>query len=132
MLALSKFQDKPDELLVMALVRANMSYELAKRMQVSNPDSYFTAGMLSILDALLDRPMAEILEKLPLSNEIHAALIEKRGSMGRVVDCVLNYEQGKWDDVLKGCSTDIAIDYLNDTYLSAVHTSEALQVSLTA
>ena len=131
MLALSKIEDKPGELLVMALVRANMSYELAKKMQANNPDSYFTAGMLSILDALLDRPMDEILEKLPLSSEIRDALLDKSGDMGRVVDCVLNYEQGRWDDVLEGCSTDMAMDYLNDTYLSAVHTTEALQVSFT-
>jgi EAL and modified HD-GYP domain-containing signal transduction protein len=107
-----------------------MSYDLAKKMDASNPDSYFTAGMLSILDALLDRPMGEILEKLPLSNEIRSALIDKSGEMGRVVDCVLNYEQGKWDDVLEGCNTDMAMNYLNDTYLSAVNTTESLQVSL--
>lgn len=129
MLVLSKIEDKPGELLVMALVRANMSYELAKKLHASNPDSYFTAGMLSILDALLDRPMDEILEKLPLSSEIRSALLEKSGNMGRVVDCVLNYEQGKWDDVLRDCSTDMAMEYISDTYLSAVNTTESLQVS---
>jgi EAL and modified HD-GYP domain-containing signal transduction protein len=129
MLALSKIEDKPDELLVMALVRANMSYELAKRMDVDNPDSYFTAGMLSILDSLLDRPMGEILEKLPISNEIRAALIDKSGNMGKVVDCVLHYEQGEWDDVLEGCNTEMAMSYINDTYLSAVHTTHDLHHS---
>ena len=125
MLALSKIEDKPGELLVMALVRANMSYELAKKMDAANPDSYFTAGMFSILDALLDRPMDEIVDKLPLSNEIRSALIEKSGNMGKVVDCVLHYEQGEWDDVLEGCNTDMAMSYINDTYLSAVHTTQS-------
>ncbi|MBD3671074.1 MAG: HDOD domain-containing protein [Gammaproteobacteria bacterium] len=129
MLALSQIDDKPHELMVMALVRANMSFELARKLNVANPDSYFTAGMLSILDALLDRPMDEILGQLPLSNEIRTALVEKSGNMGKVVDCVLHYEKGEWDEVLADCSTDLALNHIKDTYLNAVKTTEALESS---
>src|SRR5690554_7061498 len=39
-------------------------------------DMYFTAGLFSVLDALLDAPMVEVLERLPLSDELEQALLE--------------------------------------------------------
>lgn len=130
MLVLSRIEDKPDELMVSALMRANMSYELARKIGVPNPDSYFTAGMLSILDALMDRPMDEIVDKLPLANDIRSALTEKSGQIGKVLCCVLHYEKGEWDDMLKGYGTEDVMNYINDTYLSAVDTIENFKLSM--
>lgn len=125
MLALSKFSDKPDELLVMALMRANMSYDLAQKLGANNPDSYFTAGMLSILDTLLDQPMSVIVEQLPLSAEISDALLEHSGSVGQVVSCVIDYEHGEWDAILQDSTNEEVIEHLQTTYLQAISDTDA-------
>jgi EAL and modified HD-GYP domain-containing signal transduction protein len=39
------------------------------------PDEMFTAGLLSLLDAILDRPLEEILDQLPLTSLIREALL---------------------------------------------------------
>jgi EAL and modified HD-GYP domain-containing signal transduction protein len=55
-------------------------------------DASFMAGLFSGLDALLDRPLEEILERLPLAPEIKDALLEHRGPVGDVLASVLAYE----------------------------------------
>lgn len=132
MLALSPSSDKPGELLVMALTRANMCYDLAQKLGFNNPDSYFTAGMLSILDSLLDLSMTEILEQLPLSAEIRDALLEHRGDIGRVIACVIDYEQGQWDNILQDSNFNEILEHLKSTYLQAINDSDAQLKSIRA
>ncbi len=48
-------------------------------MALIRQETGFTVGLLSILDLLMDRPLAEIVEDLALSDELRAALLESRG-----------------------------------------------------
>ena len=132
MLALSKSTDKPDELLVMALTRANMCFDLAKKLGASNPDSYFTAGMLSILDSLLDLSMTEIVNQLPLSAEISSALLERKGEIGQVIASVIDYERGTWDNILQDSTNEEIINHLQVTYLQAIHDTDTQLKSMTS
>src|SRR5688572_8234993 len=59
LLLLSSFEDKPRELIVTALVRAKMAERLAAMTSTENADSYYTTGMFSVADALLDLSMPE-------------------------------------------------------------------------
>ena len=72
---------------------------LALSMEKPNPDMYFTVGMFSVLDALLDMPLADILDSLPLSAETSEALLEHEGMAGQILECVLAYERGDWEQV---------------------------------
>ena len=72
---LAKIDDKPHELLITAMVRAKMCEQLAKRMQQSTSATSFTVGLLSVLDAFMDRPMPDILPMLPLADDIVEALL---------------------------------------------------------
>ena len=129
MLSLSKIEDKPHELLITALVRANMSYEIARQIQVDNPDSYFTAGMLSILDALIDKSMEEIVPHLPLSSELQLALLQRKGRMGEVLECITHYESGNWNKV-QDYSNRLGLDSINLAYLNAVKTTEDVAMTI--
>jgi len=129
MLALSKIEDKPHELLITALVRANMSYEIARQINADSPDRFFTAGMLSILDALIDKPMQEIVPHLPLSTELQQALLERRGTMGAVLQCITHYEKGEWDKV-QLYSERLGLGNINIAYLNAVKTTEDVDSNL--
>ena len=91
--------DKPEELLVQSLVRAKFCESLAwaaGRGEFS--DDLFLTGMLSLIDAMLDRPLASILPELALRPEIRAALMREgaTGLASAAYECVLCYERGEW------------------------------------
>ena len=99
LLVMANISTKPKVLMQNALVRARMCAELAKLMNRPDPDSYFTVGLFSVLDALLDTPMAVIVESLPLSVEIVDALVNHSGDRGAALCCVCAYERGQWAKV---------------------------------
>jgi len=99
MLAFSAVDNKPSELMVTAIIRAKMCELVAKRLQRQHPGSYFTAGLLSMLDALLDRPLEQIFSQMPLSAELELALLTGSGDIGCVLLSVKAYEGGRFDDI---------------------------------
>jgi EAL and modified HD-GYP domain-containing signal transduction protein len=124
---LANIDDKPHELLITAMVRAKMCEQLAKRMQQSNSATFFTVGLLSVLDAFMDRPMPDILPMLPLADEIGEALLAHEGMLGVTLDCVLAYERGDWEAVQNlGCPRDLLLK----TYLEALMWATEMQNTL--
>src|SRR5258708_26569978 len=67
--------NKPEELIRTALTRAYFCEQLAQPLDLSNHASeLFLMGLLSTVDALLDRPMPQVLAELSVSAEIRDAL----------------------------------------------------------
>jgi c-di-GMP phosphodiesterase len=89
---LSARRDKPSELLMTALVRGRTCENFAKHRPNANPSHAFTVGLLSVMDALLDRPMEELLGELPLTQEIKSAILDFRGPEGEVLELVVTRE----------------------------------------
>jgi len=112
-----QMNDKPGELTITAVVRARMCQQLAIATKQKNADQYFTVGLFSVLDALLDRSMASALELLPLAPDLKSALIEHRGLMGIALQCVIAYESGDWDQA--ECA-GIPADAIYDSYVDAL------------
>ena len=83
LLMLVRIEEKPVELFVTAIVRARMCEQLALAQHVPDVDQYFTVGLFSILDGLLDQPMDDIIPTLPLEREIRQALLNRQGSLGK-------------------------------------------------
>ncbi len=95
MMMMSSMEDVPAELLVAALVRAKFLEGMAEKMGLdSEKDRYFMAGLFSTLNAFLKIPMADVVEQLPLSQEVKDALVDQSGEMGRVIWVVRALEQG--------------------------------------
>ena len=94
LMSLANTDDKPRELVVTALVRARMCELLADAYQQRDTDGYFTTGLFSVVDALMDTSLVELLSELPLSREIIEALLNYEGQKGRVLRAVLAYERG--------------------------------------
>ncbi len=97
LILLTRIEDKPRELMCLALVRAKMCEVLASSRGEKRTDGYFTVGLFSALAAIMDRPMDEILQPIPLADELKAALVERRGAHGGVLQAVLDYERGAWE-----------------------------------
>jgi EAL and modified HD-GYP domain-containing signal transduction protein len=62
-------------------------------------EGYFTIGLFSVVDALMDSSMIEVLRSLPFSREIIGALLNYDGQKGQVLHGVLSYERGDFEDL---------------------------------
>ena len=92
--------DKPDELVVEGLVRARFCESLAARFQMrQKAEQLFLLGMFSLMDAILGRPMEEILKDLPILDDSKKALLGEAGPLRTVLDYAIAYERGDWDKV---------------------------------
>jgi len=99
MLAMSSLDDRPPEILRNAMVRAKMCELVAESAGELNTERFFTVGLFSGLDSLLQRPLPELLKPLPLSEEINSALLEGDGILGKVLNSVQAYEIADWEKV---------------------------------
>jgi len=93
---LATLDDKPHELLVTSMLRAKMCERLASLDGRADTSSFFTVGLFSTLDALLDAPMKTVVDRLPLAPELRQALLEARGEIGEALRCTISYERGEW------------------------------------
>ena len=48
---------------------------------------------------MIDAPMEEILQEIPIVEEVKTALISKEGSAGRLYELILYYEQAQWSEI---------------------------------
>ena len=91
--------EKPQELMVTGLIRARMCELVGEARGGLDADTYFTTGLFSVVDAMMDSTMEAILEELPLSEEIRQALLEHDGPAGEVLHAVLAFERGEIGEV---------------------------------
>lgn len=117
LIALVQMSDKPHALMITAMVRAHMAETLAGALNLPRPEPFFTTGLFSVLDALTDTPMAELLEGLPLADDIRDALLGGEGPMGAVLGAVIAYEQGDWPRV---ADLGLPTETTRTAYLDAV------------
>jgi len=93
-------QDKPLEVSVLSLVRAKFCEELAGKIGfVRNASEPFLTGMFSMLDALVGRPIDEILDMINVSNDIKVALKTGDNRYGEILRLVVSYEKAEWREV---------------------------------
>jgi EAL and modified HD-GYP domain-containing signal transduction protein len=114
---MSGVDGKADEIVTMGLVRGRLCELLAEHCGLANADSYFTVGLLSVLDALLDVPLEEALKYLPLPEDMQDALINREGDRGEALSCALSLEAGDAGSV---DFRNLDAMELADIYMSAV------------
>lgn len=114
--------DKPEELVVTAILRARFCELLAPKVGLADRESeLFLTGMLSVIDAILDKPMADILAELPISEEISTALFPGDNAFARVLHLVVAYEQAEWERVREqAASLSVAEGELPAMHLQAL------------
>jgi EAL and modified HD-GYP domain-containing signal transduction protein len=96
--AFASVTDKPAELTVTALIRARFC-ELAgeRESRLTTGSELFTLGLFSVIDALLDRPIDELLAQLPFPQDMCDALSSHEGENGRLLECLVAVEAGHFD-----------------------------------
>lgn len=123
-------QDKPNELIVNCLVRAAFGEALAKKTALRQEASnIFLMGMFSLIDAFFDRPLAEVLEELPLSQEIKKALLGEDNRFSPIYNLVLAYEKADWTNI-SVCSQQAGFDEseISNLYFQALNMANKLAI----
>jgi EAL and modified HD-GYP domain-containing signal transduction protein len=96
LLALARLGTTPSELLTLLLVRARLCELLARATGSTSPATHFMVGLLSGLDAVMNRPMEELLDKLPLGPQVELALRSRQGPFGETLAAVERAERGEF------------------------------------
>ena len=119
MLLLSQMDGVPQELLVSSLARARFCEQLA---EISGhkveKDSFFLVGLFSALGAFFKAPIEDIVTEMPLSKDIVNALVNKKGSMGEALICLVQIEStsGQYGQL---SYEDVGISDIANIYLSS-------------
>jgi c-di-GMP-related signal transduction protein len=115
------------ELAVLAILRARCCELLGKTTSVDHASECFLLGLCSLLDAILDRPMAQAISDLPLSPLVRGALLGERGPLRSILDAVIAHEQGAWDDAQKLMrGTGASAETLSHAYSDALRWAREL------
>jgi EAL and modified HD-GYP domain-containing signal transduction protein len=120
-LLLSRIESKPVELMKNSLTRGRMCQALAERKGDENSSAFFMTGLLSLLPAYMDRPMEDIVDELPLTDEVANGLVAGEGKIGSVLRDTVHYERGEWDKLEK---SNFEKPILRSSYLDAVNFTE--------
>lgn len=98
LLALANLSEAgPNELLNMSMTRARFCDRLAAANgDPDNPPAAFLTGLFSLVDAMLEQPLPELLEELPLLDDIKSALLHQQGQLGVYLQFARAFETGDW------------------------------------
>jgi len=115
-------EDKPLELVRMSLIRARFGELLSPGFIIKrNPQQVFMVGMLSLLHIALEMSKEQLLEDIPVSDEIRESLLTRYGVYSDLLRFYENYEYANWEAVSQFV-TDNRLDssVVNDAYIAAV------------
>jgi EAL and modified HD-GYP domain-containing signal transduction protein len=113
---------KPPELIRTALTRAYFCEEFSGAAGLSEKkSSLFLMGLLSVVDALLDKPIGEVLGFLPVVQEVKTALMGGENRFHDVYELLLALEHAEWPQLSTyverlGCGEQ----EISDSYQAAI------------
>ena len=123
------------ELVTTALVRARCCELLGGHLErPEETPELFLIGLCSLLDVVLERPLAEAIADLPLSLEAREAVLGESTSPSRLVlNAVMAYERGAWDVAAEELQTlNLAKRLLAQAYTGALAWARELTRSAAA
>jgi c-di-GMP-related signal transduction protein len=106
--------NKPGELVTLSIVRARFCERLAQLGGIVQHGDAFMMGMFSLLDALIDRPLAEALREVKLEPSVTEALLgtaQEQDVLTKIYRLMQRYEVGDWDEIeelARGCGVPAA------------------------
>jgi c-di-GMP-related signal transduction protein len=125
---------KPDELMVVPLVRGRFCELLAPLAGMpGHASDLFLMGLLSVMDAILDKPLDSILAELPVRREIKEALQAQKGLYWQLLEIAIAHERADWEKVgVLVSETGMNEEEVSSLYVSAVDWSTDLRREIAA
>ncbi|MCG9684216.1 HDOD domain-containing protein [Vibrio sp. Isolate23] len=133
LVSLASTQDnKPDYLYSLSIQRARYCELLGSKM-ATQPESgqAFLTGIFSLLDSLLDKPLEQIVNEIPIDKSVKLALTQNAGILGKILMLTEAYELADWEEVSHLCeSLGLKPQDLSDCYEESLKwTADLLSVS---
>lgn len=101
-ISISLAEDRPGEITRISLVRAKFAENLAGSFELGVfQNSLFITGLFSLLDVILQKPMAEAINEVAVDDRVRRTLVDKDGDLIPVMDLIYCYERADWDDANK-------------------------------
>jgi EAL and modified HD-GYP domain-containing signal transduction protein len=106
--------DKPAELVRMALTRARFCQLSAQKDATLDEHICFTAGLISLLSAMMDVEMTQVLDSISATQQLRDILLNETGKENHLLQIVGAIEQDTF-------SPDLELtEAMNDTYFEAL------------
>ncbi len=120
--------DKPEELVRLVLVRAKFCELLGETScHAAYAEELFMMGLFSALDTMLNTPMAEVMEKLPINDKIKSALVSGTGVCAQFLQVAIALERDQHAQVNQWCTElEIPSADIPDCYLTAIKYANGL------
>jgi EAL and modified HD-GYP domain-containing signal transduction protein len=100
-------ENKPEELSLMSLARARFCELMVQTHILKGVESSaFLLGLLSLIDALVDADIKELMDKLPLSQEIKDAIVNRQGASANLLQLCEMYEKADWPKIEYYCQNN--------------------------
>jgi EAL and modified HD-GYP domain-containing signal transduction protein len=81
-------------------------------------------GIFSMIDVLVNRPKSEVLDQLPIAEDIKSALLsdgQGEGKLSHLYSLIKAYEMGHWDVLPQRAERlRIAMDSIADLYMESI------------
>ena len=94
-LLLSGIGEHRGPLLATALARARTLETLAHVKGATDPDAWFSVGLLSVSDALAGAPLPDVVSQLPLAEDVIDALVHHAGPKGAALQATIACERAE-------------------------------------
>jgi c-di-GMP-related signal transduction protein len=111
-----------DGLLRLPLLRARFCELIATKVAMHHEtNELFLLGLLSVMDALLNMRMSDVLAEVPVNDDIRKALLGQPSRYRPIFEVVLDYESGTWEQL--ACSSrhvGLHEQFLPDLYMRSV------------
>ncbi len=91
-------KNRPHALLALSLQRARLCELLAPHLH-QDPVEQYLLGLFSLMDAILETPMAAIVSMLPLRPAVRSALLGEQNFTASPLRIARSYESGDWSAV---------------------------------
>lgn len=102
--------DKPTELLNISLIRGKFCEMAGSLLGYSHRnEDLFLMGLFSLLDAILERPLEEVLASIPMAADTRGALLGEKGTLGTLLQIATAMERGEWNQ-LSSLTTALEIE----------------------
>ncbi|MCG9564338.1 EAL domain-containing protein [Vibrio chagasii] len=96
---------KPKELYGLSLQRAQFCQRMSRYQAFEGyREQAFMIGLFSLLDALLDLSLENLVEQLPLCKSIKVALLRREGPYGTLLALEESFEHADWQQIDEHCA----------------------------
>jgi EAL and modified HD-GYP domain-containing signal transduction protein len=95
---------KPKALTIMALSRGRFCELMVNAtLPINSQPSAFLIGLLSLIDAMVDGDIQELMDKLPLHQDMKDAIINRKGESANFLKLCELFEKADWENIELFC-----------------------------